>query len=66
MWRNKTVDKLIREHVVREQRLQATIEKLTDRLMHMADKPMVYPDFGVQEDAPEILLPAEQIYSLEP
>lgn len=53
MWRNKTVQNLLREHRLREQALMAQNEQLLDRIMHMADRPWTPAPADVQETTVE-------------
>lgn len=67
MWRNATVQALLRENTRREQAMQAQIKDLLDRVMLMAGTPWTPAPIDLQPDPPqpERLLYPEQVFDLE-
>lgn len=67
MWRNKTVEKLLREHLRREEQLQRRIDELLQQLMATRGLPQPFPDWPTaptDEELPELPVAAETMIDL--
>lgn len=57
MFRNRTVDRLLRDHERELRARDAQIERLIDRMIYLSGKPIPSPTVTAHEDEVELLEP---------